>query len=63
MTFRVQTHDGTVVIVDEVDLKVVTAYLVICGYPPVSVEATNSPASEPPDTSTTPSTRRGKQLD
>jgi hypothetical protein len=61
MTFRVQTHDGTVVIVDEVDLNVVTAYLVIRGYPPVSVEATKSPGGEPPDPSAAPCTRRGKQ--
>ena len=43
MTFRVGTYDGTVVIVDEADLELITAYLVLRGYPPVSVVATDVP--------------------
>lgn len=39
VTYRVTTSDGMVVIVDEVDLQLVRAYLVLRGYPPVSVEA------------------------
>ena len=46
MTFRVATGDGTVVIVDGADLDLVTAYLVLRGYPPVSVEATNAQATD-----------------
>lgn len=46
MTFRVATGDGTVVIVDGADLDLVTAYLVLRGYPPVSVEATNVQATD-----------------
>ncbi len=46
MTFRVGTGDGTVVIVDEADLELITAYLVLRGYPAVTVEATDEPASD-----------------
>jgi hypothetical protein len=49
MTFRVGTYDGTVVIVDEADLELITAYLVLRGYPPVSVVATDVPPSDPRD--------------
>jgi hypothetical protein len=47
MTFRVGTRDGTVVIADEADLEVVTAYLVLCGYPPVTIEAETAPSDAP----------------
>jgi hypothetical protein len=46
MTFRVETRDGTVVVVSEADLEVVTAYLVLRGYPPISVAVADSPASD-----------------
>jgi len=46
MTFRIETSDGTVLIVGEADLELVRAYLIFRGYPPVSVEVTSSP---PPD--------------
>jgi hypothetical protein len=50
MTFRVGTRDGTVVIVDQADLAWVTAYLVLRGYPPVSVEASDAPQADASDT-------------
>jgi hypothetical protein len=43
MTLRVGTRDGTVVIVDQADPQWITAYLVLQGYPPVSVEASDVP--------------------
>jgi len=43
MTLRVGTRHGTVVIIDEADLAWITAYLVMQGHPPVSVEATDAP--------------------
>jgi|HubBroStandDraft_6_1064221.scaffolds.fasta_scaffold1541664_2 hypothetical protein len=46
MTFSVGTRDGTVVIVDQADLEWITAYLVLRGYPPVSVEVSNMPLSD-----------------
>jgi len=45
MRFRVGTCDGTVVIVDETDLEWITAYLMLRGYPPVTVEATDAPTT------------------
>jgi hypothetical protein len=59
MTFRVGTRDGTVVIVDEADLELVTAYLVLCGYPPVNVEATDAQLSDLRDTLRELSSRTG----
>lgn len=38
MTFRITVRDGTRLIVDGADLDVITAYLVLRGYPPVIVE-------------------------
>jgi hypothetical protein len=38
------TRDGTVVIVDETDRDVITAYLVLQGYPPVSIEIIDVPS-------------------
>jgi hypothetical protein len=35
-----------VVVVSEADLEVVTAYLVLRGYPPISVAVADSPASD-----------------
>jgi hypothetical protein len=35
-----------VVIVDQADLEWITAYLVLRGYPPVSVEVSNMPLSD-----------------
>ena len=48
MRFRVVTGDGTVFILDEADVDLITAYLMLGGYPPVSVEAmdTSSPLPE-----------------
>ena len=45
MTYRITTPDGTAFIVDEVDLDVVKAYLVLRGYPPISIEVTSNLAS------------------
>ena len=59
MRFRVGTCDGTVIIVDEVDLELVTAYLVLRGYPPVSVEATDAPPLGARDTSRELKSRAG----
>lgn len=42
MTYRVITRDGTTFFVPEVDLALITAYLVLQGYPPVSVEVAES---------------------
>ena len=50
MKLRVGTCDGTVVIVDPPDLAWITAYLVLQGYPPVSVEATDAPQADLYDT-------------
>ncbi len=50
MTFRIGTRDGTVVIVDEADLEWITAYLVLQGYPPVSVEAAETATAETRET-------------
>jgi hypothetical protein len=44
MTFKITTKDGTVVVVDKVDLDLITAFLVLQGYPPISVEITDMPA-------------------
>lgn len=44
MKFRVVTRDGTVVVVDQTDLDVITAYLVLQGYPPVSIESIDVPS-------------------
>jgi len=49
MTYRLTTSDGTVLIVDEVDLALITAYLVLQGYPPVRVEGTDPQLPEPCD--------------
>jgi hypothetical protein len=38
MTYRITTHDGAVYRVEEVDLALISAYLALEGYPPVSVE-------------------------
>ena len=38
MTYKLTTGDGMVLFVDEVDLELVTAYLVLHGCPPVNVE-------------------------
>jgi hypothetical protein len=46
MTFRVGTRDGTVVVVDETDLDLITAYLALRGYPPISVEVVDAPTSD-----------------
>ena len=43
MKLRSGTRDGTVVIIDGADLEWITAYLVLQGYPPVSVEAMDEP--------------------
>jgi hypothetical protein len=51
MTFRIETSDGTVLIVGEADLELVRAYLIFRGYPPVSVEVASSP---PPNLDVTP---------
>ena len=50
MTLRVGTRDGTVVIVDQTDLELITAYLVLRGYPPIGVEATDASPSDQRDT-------------
>jgi len=50
MRLRISTRDGTVVVVDEADLELVTAYLVLCGYPPLRVEAANAAIIDLPDT-------------
>ena len=42
MTYTIRTGDGTAFLVDEVDLEFIKAYLVLGGYPPVSVEVTES---------------------
>jgi hypothetical protein len=49
MTFRVETRDGTVLIVDQEDLRLVTAYLLLRGYPPVNIEAVDAQPSDPHD--------------
>lgn len=36
--YRITTRDGTVFTVKEVDLTLITAYLLMEGYPPISVE-------------------------
>lgn len=46
MTYRITTSDGTAVIVDQADLDLITAYLVLRGYPPVSVQLNDSVSSE-----------------
>lgn len=38
MAYRITTRDGTALIVEEGDLTLITAYLVLKGYPPISVE-------------------------
>ncbi len=38
MTYRITTRDGAVYRVEEVDLALISAYLALEGYPPVSVE-------------------------
>ena len=38
MPYRVTTRDGTVFNVPEADLGLITAYLALKGYPPVSIE-------------------------
>jgi hypothetical protein len=38
MTYRITTHDGAVYRVEELDLALISAYLALEGYPPVSVE-------------------------
>lgn len=44
MTYRITTRDGTAVMVEEVDVDLVTAYLVLRGYPPISVEVADQPS-------------------
>ena len=43
MMYRVTACDGTVVTVEEADRDVVIAYLMLQGYPAVSVERCNTP--------------------
>ena len=38
MKYKLTTGDGMVLYVDEVDLELITAYLVLQGCPPVNVE-------------------------
>lgn len=47
MTYTIRTRDGTSFLVDEIDLEFIKAYLVLGGYPPVSVEVTESMPMEP----------------
>jgi hypothetical protein len=49
MKLRLGTDDGTVLIVDEADLELITAYLVLRGYAPVSIVATETRPSDPLD--------------
>jgi len=46
MMYRVETADGTQLIVDQPDLEFVTAFLVLRGYPPVKVEMLSEPVPE-----------------
>ena len=59
MPYRITTRDGTVLIVDDVDLEFFAAYLVSRGYPPVSIEFTNL-VSQQFEPATMPTGKSGK---
>jgi len=46
MTYRVATPDGLVMFVDQADLEIIKAYLVLHGYPDLTVDAVSKPLPE-----------------
>jgi hypothetical protein len=46
MTYKITTQDGTTFIVDAVDVRPITAYLVLLGYPPTSTELSDGTSTE-----------------
>jgi hypothetical protein len=46
MTYKITTRDGTIFIVDEVDVRLITAYLVLLGHPPMTTELSDGTSTD-----------------